>query len=140
MTDEDIDFIESELNLKLPDSYRSALVPYRIPARYGNTDELLWDDAQALVRLNREKRQGSRWSPPWPPYMYSVGDPHGDEMIAIDTRDPDGPVWWLDHVNVDHDASYKTSERFADWVEEFYQDLRDDLSGDGYDPDAPPAK
>ncbi len=140
MTDEDIDRIERELNLRLPDSYRSALVPYRIPALYGNTDYLLWDDAEALIRLNREQRKGSRWISAWPPYMYAVGDPHGDEMIAIDTRDPEGPVWWLDHGNLEHEASYLTEARFADWVEEFYRDMRGDLEGDGYDPDAPPAK
>lgn len=137
MTDEDIEFIERELQITLPDSYKRALVPYRIPAMYGSTDHQLWDDAEALVKLNREKRQGSKYCPAWPPYMYAVGDPHGDEMIAIDTRDPEGPVWWLDHGNLDHIASYKTSDRFADWVEEFYGDARHDLWADGHDPDAP---
>jgi len=135
MTDEDIAYIERELEIKLPDSYKSALVPFRIPAMYGNTDHLLWDDAEGIVRINRERRAGSKYCPAWPPYMYAVGYPQSDEMIAIDTRDPEGPVWWLDHGVVDHDASYQSHARFADWVEEFYRDVREDLLNDGHDPD-----
>lgn len=136
MTNEDIDFIERELELKLPATYREYLVPFRIPAMYGNTEHQLWDDAAGLVKLNREMRAGSKYNPPWPPYMYAVGYPAGDEMIAVDTRDPEGPVWWLDHGVIDHVASYKSHDRFADWVEEFYRDVRSDLLGDGHDPDA----
>ena len=135
MTGEDIEFIERELDIKLPESYKRALVPFRIPAMYGNTYHQLWDNAEALVRLNREFRQGSRYNPPWPNYMYAVGDPRGDEIIAIDTRDPEGPVWWLDHGVIDHEGSDKTNDRFADWVEQFYNDTRNDLIGDGHDPD-----
>src|SRR5262245_2827755 len=112
MTGEDIEYIERELDIKLPESYKRTLVPFRIPAMRGNTYHQLWDDAEALIRLNREMRQGSRYNPPWPHYMYAVGYPHGDEMIAIDTRLPEGPVWWLDHGVIDHAASYKTSDRF----------------------------
>ncbi|HZB46118.1 MAG TPA: SMI1/KNR4 family protein [Pyrinomonadaceae bacterium] len=135
MTDEDIAFIERELALTLPESYRRALVPFRVPALYGSTDYELWDDAEGLVRLNRELRAGSRFRPAWPHYLFAVGDPHGDEMIAVDTRDPDGPVWWLDHGMIDHESSYQSHARFADWVEEFYRDIRQDLEGDGFDPD-----
>jgi hypothetical protein len=73
-----------------------------------STEHQLWDDAKGLVRLNREKRAGSRYCPAWPHYMYAVGYPHGDEMIAVDTHDPEGPVWWLDHGVIGHQASYKT--------------------------------
>jgi hypothetical protein len=137
MTDEDIDFIERELTVTLPTSYQSALVPFRVPALAGNTDYRLWDDARRLVELNRELRAGSRFRPAWPPYLFAVGDPHGDEMIAVDTRDHEGPVWWLDHGIIGHQASYQSHSRFADWAEEFYRDIRLDLEGDGLDPDAP---
>lgn len=137
MTDEDVDFIERELTVTLPNAYWSALVPFRVPALAGNTDYQLWDDARKLVELNRELRAGSRFRPAWPPYLFAVGDPHGDEMIAVDTRDPEGPVWWLDHGVVDHQASYQSHSRFVDWAEEFYRDIRLDLEGDGLDPDAP---
>lgn len=138
MTDKDIEFIERELMIALPESYQRALVPFRIPALMGNTDYELWDDARRLVELNRELRSGSRFRPAWPHYMFAVGDPHGDEMIAVDTRHPEGPVWWLDHGILEHEASYQSHSRFIDWVEEFYRDMRQDLEGDGYDPDQIP--
>ncbi len=138
MTNEDIDFIERELELELPGAYRTALVPFAIPALYGSTEHQLWDDAEGLVRINREMRAGARFRPAWPHHMYAVGYPHGDEWIAMDTRDAEGPVWWLDHGIVDHPASYRSHARFADWVEEFYRDVPHDLVADGHDPDRPP--
>jgi len=135
MTDEDIKYIERELEIKLPESYKRSLVPFRIPAMYGSTDYQLWDNAGELILLNRRMRAGSRHCPAWPHYIYALGDPHGDEMIAMDTRDPEGPVWWLDHGIIDHNESYQSHARFADWVEEFYSDLRHDLLADGHEPD-----
>jgi hypothetical protein len=140
MTNEDIELIERELKLVLPESYKRALVPFRIPALIGNTDYELWDDAGALIYLNRELRAGSRFRPPWPPYLFAVGDPHGDELIAMDTRHPAAPIWWLDHGMIDNEGSYLSHSRFEDWVEEFYRDVREDLEGDGYDPDLPPSQ
>jgi hypothetical protein len=105
MTDEDIQFIERELMITLPESYQRSVVPFRLPALIGNTDYELWDDAKSLVKLNRDLRSGSRYRPPFPPHLFAVGDPHGDEIIAIDIRHPDCPVWWLDHGIVDHQAS-----------------------------------
>jgi SMI1/KNR4 family protein SUKH-1 len=139
MTDSDIQLIEHELAITLPESYKRAIVPFRIPAMVGNTDLQLWDDAQHLITLNRELRAGSRFRPAWPAHLFAVGDPHGDELIALDTRTPDGPVWWLDHGLVASDSSYESHPRCADWLEEFYRDTRSDLEGDGYDAKATPA-
>ena len=138
MTDSDIQLIERALAIRLPESYKRALVPFRIPAMCGNTDFQLWDDAQRLIALNRELRDGSRFRPAWPLHLFAVGDPHGDELIAIDTRTPEGAVWWLDHGLVGSDTSYLSHPRFADWVEEFYRDTRSDLEGDGYDAEGVP--
>lgn len=138
MTEADIQLIERELGITLPESYTSAVMPFRIPAMTGNTDSQLWDDARRLITLNRELRVGSRFRPAWPEHLFAVGDPHGDELIAIDTRNSDGPVWWLDHGLVGGDSSYESHPRFNDWVEEFYRDTRADLEGDGYDADAAP--
>ena len=138
MTDSDVQLIERELAITLPESYRRAVVPFRIPAMAANTDSQLWDDAQQLITLNRELRAGSRFRSAWPAHFFTVGDPHGDELIALDTRTPDGPVWWLDHGRVDSKSSYESHPRFADWVEEFYRDTRSDLEGDGYDADGAP--
>jgi hypothetical protein len=138
MTVADIQHIQRELAITLPESYKRAVVPFRIPAMAGNTDSQLWDDAERLVTLNRELRAGSRFRPAWPEHLFAVGDPRGDEIIALDTRNPDGAVWWLDHGMVDHENSYESHSRFAGWVEEFYRDTRSDLEGDGFNVDGTP--
>jgi len=140
MTESDLQRIERELGLTLPECYKRAVVPFQIPALAGNKDYQLWDDAEGLIALNQELRAGSRFRPAWPPYMYALGDPHGDELIAMDTRTPEGPVWWLDHGRVEHKDSFQSHPRFADWVEKYYVDLRSDLRSDDYDPDGTPAQ
>lgn len=57
--------------------------------------------------------------------LYAVGYPHGTRDRHGHSR-PWGPVWWLDHGVIGHDASYQTHSRFADWVEDFYRDVRHD--------------
>jgi hypothetical protein len=130
--------IEQELGIALPESYKRAVVPFRIPALAGNKDYALWDDAHQLVQFNRQLRAGSRTRPAWPPHLFAVGNPHGDELIALDTRSPEGPVWWLDHGVVDSKSSYQSHAQFSVWVEEFYRETRSELAGDGMDPDGKP--
>jgi hypothetical protein len=139
MTEADLQLIERELAITLPESYRRAVVPFRVPALAGNTDAELWDDARALVTLNRELRAGSRNRPTWPLHLFAIGDPRGDELFAIDLRTAEAPVWWLDHGMVNSQSSYQSHEEFAEWAEEFYRDTRSDLEGDGFNPDATPA-
>lgn len=138
MKDSDIVMIEQALGISLPESYKRAVVPFRISALAGNTEHELWDDANGLVELNKKLRAGSRYRPAWPAHLFAVGDPHGDELIALDTRSTEGPVWWLDHGVVESKASYQSHATFADWAEEFYRDMRSDLEGDGTDPDGKP--
>jgi hypothetical protein len=140
MTETDLQLIERELGIILPDSYKRALVPFPIPALVGNTDYPLWDDAQALIRLNRDLRKGTRFSPAWPTHFFAIGDPHGDELIAIDLRAPNAPVWWLDHGFIDSKKNFQSHARFTDWLQDFNRDTRSDLEMDDYNPDDSPER
>ena len=91
MTDEDIDYIERELEIKLPESYRRALVPFRIPAMYSSTETTL-GPAAGLVRLTRRMRAGSRYCPLATLYVRRRR-PAWDEMIRRGHSRPEGPVW-----------------------------------------------
>jgi len=138
MTDSDITRLERELGITLPAAYKKAVVPFCIPALAGNTTHALWDDAPRLVELNLKLQAGTQLRPAWPPHMFAVGNPYGDELVAIDTRTADGPVWWLDHGMVDSKASHQSHARFADWVAEYRRDMRSDLADEGIDPDGSP--
>ena len=138
MTDEDIQRIESSLDIVLPPVYRRTVVPFPIPALSGNTNTELWDDPARLVALNREVRAGDRWRKPWPGHLFAVGELDGESYVAIDLRDTDAPTWWIDHGHVDAKGSGQTHSRFEDWVGAYLKGLRTDLSGDGHDPDGTP--
>ena len=43
MTSDELDLIETELGVKLPEQYRQAVDPYPIPVLRGNTDWMLHD-------------------------------------------------------------------------------------------------
>jgi hypothetical protein len=95
-----------------------------------NTDYQLWDDARRLVALNRELRSGTytRFLPAWPLHFYDVGDPHGDEMIAIDIRNPAGPVGgWIAALSSTRRVIFRTLD-FRTGVEKSYRGVRDDLT------------
>ena len=137
MTEADMQTIERELGITLPEVYRKAVCPYPIPAWGGDVESELWDDASALVKLNRELRGGIYGMQPWPEWLFSVGG-DGEAYIGIDLRDPNGPTWWLDHGHISNESSGKTHDCFTSWVNEYVKDIRDDLTGDGYNPDATP--
>jgi hypothetical protein len=98
MTEEDFSRIEDALAVRLPDVYRRRLAPLPIPRDGGNTDTQVWDDSGALITLNQRLRAEVEG---WPPWLFVIGQPVGDPCgYAIDTRDPECPVWWLEQMQL----------------------------------------
>ncbi|MCP3958390.1 MAG: SMI1/KNR4 family protein [bacterium] len=96
MTPDELDRIESELGITLPELYRQAVDPYPIPALEGNTDWMFWDDAEALISLNRRMREGERFRDPWPARFYALGKDAGGCSDALDLEDPEYGVFERD--------------------------------------------
>ncbi len=138
MTTSDLQMIESELSIRVPDAYRRNVAPFPIPCLAGNRDTELWDDSVALISYNRQLRDGPS---SWPRHLFAVGRNEGDPAVrAIDLRAPDAaPVWWIDHADPRAAGSGQTHSSFEDWVEHYVTALRRDLVKDGCDPDASPA-
>jgi hypothetical protein len=131
---EALERIDKELGVALPDSYVKSMEDFPIPALAGNADTDLWDDADAIIERNRELREGIGAPSPWPDYLFFIGDPLSMAANAIDLRNDEAPVWWLDHCDVDAAASGEVSPSFAQWVGEWTDTLREDLARDGIDP------
>jgi hypothetical protein len=55
----DVERVERELGRRLPDAYREMLLAFPFPAKAGNADFPLFDDADALIRRQRERRAGT---------------------------------------------------------------------------------
>lgn len=136
MTDGDLARIERELNISLPESYRRVVTQFPIPAYVGNSEVGLFDDADALIRLNRELREGDRGRG-WPEHLFAVGSYESD-LYAMDLRTPAARTFWVDRVLDEQDAT-ATGLPFDEWCAQFVADLRIDLEADGHDADGPPA-
>ncbi len=139
MTEPDLQLIEKELRIELPLSYRERMLNFPLRACSGNSDTELWDDPAEIVKFNRELRAGAPGGvEPWPVHMFATG--HGGDgcPVAIDLRRPEAPVWWVDHCHLTNKGSGQTHATFTSWVDEYLAGLRQDLEGDGIDPDGTP--
>lgn len=60
MTGEDFSRIENASpSVRLPEVYRSHLAPFPVPRESGNAELQVWDDAGALIALNRRLLAGA---------------------------------------------------------------------------------
>jgi hypothetical protein len=135
----DLDRIEAELSIRLPDAYRDTMLEFPIAACVGNSDTDLWDDAAALIRFNLELRRGAPGGvPPWPPHLFALGHGGDGSPYALDLRDPSLPVWWVDHGAVASPGSGPVGSGFADWFRRYVDDVVHDLEADGIDPRGTP--
>lgn len=139
MTASDIETIERQLGIRLPEVYRQRVISFPVPCLAGNRHTELWDDPDALVICNSQLR--NRKEPLWPSYLFMVGQNEGDPAVrAIDLRAPDtSPVWWLDHADVHAAGSGETHPRFEQWADSYVTAIRRDLACSGHDPDSPPS-
>jgi hypothetical protein len=138
VTAEDIARIERALEITLRESYRAALVPLPIPAAAGNSELGLWDDADRLIEYNRELRRGAPGGvKPWPPHFFALGHAGDGSPYALDLSQGDA-VWWVDRTHLDNPASGKEADAFGPWAAEYFKVLREEMAGDGIDPDGTP--
>ena len=139
MDEAELDRIQSELRIELPSSYRESMSKYPIPACAGNVDTYLWDSATDLIQANLSLREGTPWRvPAWPSHVFFLGYPEGaTDGYAIDLRQPEGPVYWVDHFHLDLSEG-PVSQSFAEWAKNYVRDFTRDLESDGVDPQGLP--
>jgi hypothetical protein len=138
MTPDDLDRIEQALGITLPASYRRAVDPFPVRACAGNAELAVWDAALPLIAYNLELRGGAPGGvTPWPSHFFALGQPGDGTPHALDLRE-EGVLWWVDRSHLDSPTSYRMTETFEAWVEQYFKDLREDLAGEGVDPDGTP--
>lgn len=118
MTEEQLNEIELNLDIKLPENYRAFMVLITNDCLLGNTDTELWDSSEELIRKNKELRKGENFGKcePWPEHLYFIGDPLTTCGNAIDLSDPTNPVWWVDHCDLKAKSSGKVAPEFTAWA------------------------
>ena len=128
MTEQDLDRIEADLGIILPLVYRQLVCPFPIPTYAGNGERSsmsLWDSAEDLIRFNRELRMGSRFQKAWPAYMFALGRDGTGCTEAIDLRDPNHHVLWINCCDINQIPSdYGTSPSLNSWAAEYLENQR----------------
>jgi hypothetical protein len=80
-----------------------------------------------LVALNQRIRADV---PDWPAWLFVVGQAEGDASgYAIDTRNSESSVWWLDHMHLGP-ASGPSEGRFTDWFSRRVADISPEKTRD----------
>ena len=139
MNKDDLNLIENKLNIKLPTTYCHFMLNFPIPACVGNDDTELWDNVERLISENKKLREGmSGGVRPWPNHFFCLGDAGSGCVYALDLREPDVPVWWVDHCHLDLESSGEVAPKFLDWANDYIKDLLNDLEGEGIDPNTTP--
>ena len=81
MTSEDVERIETELGLTLPEDYRRVLLDFPFQDLRGNDFAELYDHPSALIETNQRLRSGEK---PWPSHLLFVGQSEEDPAYALD--------------------------------------------------------
>ncbi|RYD60296.1 MAG: hypothetical protein EOP83_19720 [Verrucomicrobiaceae bacterium] len=138
MKHSDIARIERELEIQLPEAYKKALLSYPIPAYVGNSETMLWDEADRLIALNLELRRGRLSVDPWPARFFALGLDDGGCSDALDLDDPEHGVFWFDHQHIDADIDTRSPEKIEAWLMRQVKDHTINLLDAGIDPDRTP--
>ena len=122
MTANDLDSLEGEFGVRLPDEYREIMQNHPMP----NSDTATWDlcdSPEELRRINRELREegffGGRWESSW----WAIGSDGLGNHHFILTAPYDGRVYFADHEGT-HDPSDPQTEPYPSF-EAFIQMLRE---------------
>jgi hypothetical protein len=139
MLAEDIARIEVALGIRLPDSYKSVMEAFPVPAFRGTSEVAVWDDPDRLIAYNRELRAGAPGGvKPWPPRFFALGHAGDGCPFALDL-DVGDAVWWIDHSHIDNKNSTKEADSFVSWAADYFATLRREMEGEGVNPDGSPA-
>jgi hypothetical protein len=141
MTSADVDRIERELSVRLPDSYRKAVVNYPVPAFAGNSEVMFWDDADALIKYNLRLRAGEEsFVDPWPSRFFALGRDGGGCSDALDLDDELAGVFWFDRAHVSEEIAKPSGEKLSEWLCRQVEEMSEYLSELEIDLDSEPAE
>lgn len=137
MTEPDLVSVEQTLGIRLPSAYRQTMLAFPVGACAGNHNTELWDNAPELIKLNQELRAGRPFVTPWPVDYFALGTDAGGCTQALSLSE--GTVSWADRCHLPAEGERGQVIDFGAWVSRYAASLRQDLEGEGVDPDGDPA-
>jgi hypothetical protein len=122
MTEADLAFVESELQVTLPEAFRQFMLQHGQELRRAENvlryDVVLSTDAEAVVKLNREIREfgievGIHATPaPWPLEYLALNDNTGGDYECVKLSEATCPIYLFDHEEGRFHRKFKTLEDY----------------------------
>ena len=138
MNKSELDGIEAELGIKLPDTYRDIMGNFPIKGMAGNSETELWDNDKNIIEYNKDLRQGKNTNKPWPVKLFAMGRDQGGCTNAIDLSDPEYGVFWLDRTVLKNEDNEISGDKIGAWLARTIMELSNDMIMNGEDPNIEP--
>ena len=97
MKREDVDRIESELNIKVPNAYRDLVTNYPEEFYEWGADYDLSDSPDRVVEINREVRTEPFYGLKWPDRYFAIGENGCGDYYCLDLQGDFTGVIFFDH-------------------------------------------
>lgn len=137
MTESDIKLIEDTFHLTLPVDYRHLLLHFPVRFSAGTTDESLWDNADALIRRNREVRTdrkslGMQYHAV-PDHYFLIGEDGAGWQFLIDVREQPCMVYVMEFERVEKITPATSKEGIPQSINDWFHAYLLELKNDGVD-------
>lgn len=102
MLQDDLNKIEKELGIKLPNGYKEVMLNYPFSStQYSNVQESLSDNPENLINLNLFYREHGYKGKVFPEYFFIIGTTGNNGIYFIDLRRDDETIY-----SIDNDTKY----------------------------------
>lgn len=98
MKTHEVESIEKELGISLPQSYRSFITSYPDDIASILGDFELISDTARLLEMNKDLHSRPFYRfPPWPKHLFAIGENGCGDYYFLDLRDSAGTIRFVDH-------------------------------------------
>lgn len=96
MTNEQLDQMEAELAVKLPEDYRQWALG--LPPVSDDLDSwhLFFNDPDYLIEINRELREEGCYDEAWSHHLFAIAQADGNYYF-MNLADPNSPIYYTNH-------------------------------------------
>jgi cell wall assembly regulator SMI1 len=126
VTSDQLDRVERELGIRLPNDYRALVLTYPTGLGSSGPDYELLDDPEQLITTNRYLRENGFFDMPWPAHFFSFGGDGSGNEYYLDLRQEPSPVYFADHEGTLYSEQWPSLEAWlaerikeqSEWEEE----------------------
>lgn len=127
-------FIESELNISLPDFYHSAIknYPFKAIDDLDFVEDSLVRDAKWIIKNNTELRSSTFFGKEWPHHYFVCGHDGFGNFFFLNLNENDQTIYFADHeedVSLDDLPYLEYSSTMAEYISMNLEDQKEIIGG-----------